>query len=76
MNRAADLLIKQNIACKFVNAEVGADGEFTQIACAVVGVELRLQEFIVLFGAGFHNFAVFEVEFDAGSCASADNRRI
>ena len=46
-------------------------GQFT--ALDHVSLEIEAGEFIVLLGAGSHNFAIFKLQFDAAHCPSANN---
>src|ERR1700735_2469071 len=57
VDRAAELLVEEDLAGAAVDAVVGADAELTEGSGALVSVELRDQELLAAFGAGVDDAA-------------------
>ena len=75
VDRAADLLVEQDLLGGGGDAEVRADSELAQPARAVVGVEHLDEELLALLGRGVHHLAVLEAHAHAGHGAAAVARR-
>ena len=61
---AADLFIKKDLTSEAVDAFVGADCEFTQVAGACIRFQFLEQIILVLVRGGLNNLAVFEFKAD------------
>src|SRR3954464_15146295 len=75
VDRAADLLVEQDLARAGGDAVVGPDAELAQAAGAVVCVEHLDQIGLTLLGGGVDDLAGLEAEADAADLAPAVHRR-
>ena len=75
MDRAADLLVQQDLLGEAVDAVVGADPELAQAASPVVRVERLDQELLVALGGGVHDLPVLEAQPHSGHLAARRTRR-
>ena len=75
MNRAADLLVEQDLLREAVEAEVGAEGNLSKVAGAFIGVERGDQDIFVLAGRCLDDLATLKSEADVGDLAAAGNDR-
>src|SRR5215217_2578410 len=75
VDRAADLLVEQDLARAGGDPVVRSDAELAQAACAVVGVEHLDQVALALRRRGVHDLAALEAELHAGDLASAVDGR-
>src|SRR2546423_878436 len=76
MDCAANLFVKKDVADKAIDTVIGANGPFTQIACAWIGIQHREQIGFVLHRGRADNFSLLESELDAFYLPPALNSRI
>src|SRR5258706_12429728 len=75
MYRAADLFIKKNLPGELVDPGIRADGEFAQTPRSAIRIQHGVQEFLVLFGGGFGDQPVLELQRRAVNGIAAIDRR-
>src|SRR5215211_6536994 len=75
VDRAADLLVEQDVARSAVDPVVGADPQLAQPPRAVVGVEQLVQEGLAALGACIGDPATLEAQPNSADLAPADHRR-
>ena len=74
MEGSHDLFIKEGIFHRVQNIWVDAEGKFTHITGAVVGIKYLIDSGSVV-GSGFDNFSIFKGESNIFKCKALENSR-